>query len=419
MSDFKKLFRITMKRFGIWILLISILVALANGLGLKNGLDVDSKNFKESINEMANATNISFKLKNRKIDKEFLSQAEEIAKTYQEKYKLKENEELQKVDEQEFQKNMENFQKEFGEDYYLITQPYYTYNNYLRTWKDYGGNKVENSYGGNYIEDLTLPICFFIFIIAILVTSLEESLPYYEFTCMFPWRKKDEIVMKSIMVFIFGLSIFLINYLIGLGLMKASDWGPLISLIGLETISKMLLMFFATSIFSVALGMIAGNFIGHLGLSIIAIGSFRLVKTLIFVIISIFNKNVAYDFSENYNNIANNLPEILKPFEIVFNVNKSYLSIAGFLIIAILWAILAYGINSKISSEKSGLMIISKPVSIWAKTLGILSLTSVIYYLISIVVAPYNMLINLIIYALGFLISYKLFDVLFKVRLKF
>lgn len=419
MSDFKKLFRITMKRFGIWILLISILVALANGLGLKNGLDVDSKNFKESINEMANATNISFKLKNRKIDKEFLSQAEEIAKTYQEKYKLKENEELQKVDEQEFQKNMENFQKEFGEDYYLITQPYYTYNNYLRTWKDYGGNKVENSYGGNYIEDLTLPICFFIFIIAILVTSLEESLPYYEFTCMFPWRKKDEIVMKSIMVFIFGLSIFLINYLIGLGLMKASDWGPLISLIGLETISKMLLMFFATSIFSVALGMIAGNFIGHLGLSIIAIGSFRLVKTLIFVIISIFNKNVAYDFSENYNNIANNLPEILKPFEIVFNVNKSYLSIAGFLIIAILWAILAYGVNSKISSEKSGLMIISKPVSIIAKTLGILSLTSIIYFLMSVVVGPYNLLLNLIIYGLGLLLSYKLFDVLFKVRLKF
>lgn len=419
MSDFKKLFRITMKRFGIWILLISILVALANGLGLKNGLDVDSKNFKESINEMANATNISFKLKNRKIDKEFLSQAEEIAKTYQEKYKLKENEELQKVDEQEFQKNMENFQKEFGEDYYLITQPYYTYNNYLRTWKDYGGNKVENSYGGNYIEDLTLPICFFIFIIAILVTSLEESLPYYEFTCMFPWRKKDEIVMKSFMVFIFGLSIFLINYLIGMGLMKASDWGPLISLIGLETISKMLLMFFATSIFSVALGMIAGNFIGHLGLSIIAIGSFRLVKTLIFVIISIFNKNVAYDFSENYNNIANNLPEILKPFEIVFNVNKSYLSIAGFLIIAILWAILAYGVNSKISSEKSGLMIISKPVSIIAKTLGILSLTSIIYFLMSVVVGPYNLLLNLIIYGLGLLLSYKLFDVLFKVRLKF
>lgn len=419
MSDFKKLFRITMKRFGIWILLISILVALANGLGLKNGLDVDSKNFKESINEMANATNISFKLKNRKIDKEFLSQAEEIAKTYQEKYKLKENEELQKVDEQEFQKNMENFQKEFGEDYYLITQPYYTYNNYLRTWKDYGGNKVENSYGGNYIEDLTLPICFFIFIIAILVTSLEESLPYYEFTCMFPWRKKDEIVMKSFMVFIFGLSIFLINYLIGMGLMKASDWGPLISLIGLETISKMLLMFFATSIFSVALGMIAGNFIGHLGLSIIAIGSFRLAKTLIFVMISIFNKNVAYDFSENYNNIANNLPEILKPFEIVFNVNKSYLSIAGFLIIAILWAILAYGVNSKIYSEKSGLMIISKPVSIIAKTLGILSLTSIIYFLMSVVVGPYNLLLNLIIYGLGLLLSYKLFDVLFKVRLKF
>ena len=408
-----------MKRFGIWILLISILVALANGLGLKNGLDVDSKNFKESIDKMASATNISFKSKNRKIDKEFLSQAEEIATAYQEKYKLKENEELQKVDEQEFQKNMENFQKEFGEDYYLITQPYYTYNNYLRTWKDYGGNKVENSYGGNYIEDLTLPICFFIFIIAILVTSFEESLPYYEFTCMFPWRKKDEIIMKSIMVFIFGLSIYLINYLIGMGLMKASDWGPLISFVGIETISKMLLTFLATSIFAVALGMIAGNFIGHLGLSIIAIGSIRLLKTLIFVIIAVFDSSIAYDFSDNYNNFANSLPEFFKPFDIVFNVDKSYPSIAGFLVIAILWAILAYGVNSKISSEKSGLMIISKPVSIWAKTLGILSLTSVIYYLLSIVVAPYNMLINLIIYALGFLISYKLFDVLFKVRLKF
>lgn len=419
MSDFKKLFRITMKRFGIWILLISILVALANGLGLKNGLDLDSKNFKESIDRMASATNISFELKDKKIDKEFLSQAEEIATAYQEKYNLSENEYKKFDDESDFEKMMTNFQEKYGKDYYSITQPYDMYRNYLRTWKDNGGNKIENSYGGNYIEDLTLPICFFIFVIAILVTSLEESLPYYEFTCMFPWRKKDEIVMKSIMVFIFGLIIFIINYIVGMGLMKASDWGPLINLIGFEIISKMLLMFLATSIFAVALGMIAGNFVGHLGLSIIAIGSFRLIETLIFVIVAIFNQKLANDLSDNYNNIANSLPEFLKPFDIVFNVDKSYPSIAGFLIIAILWAILAYGVNSKISSEKSGLMIISKPVSIWAKTLGILSLTTVIYYLISIVVAPYNMLIKLIIYALGFLISYKIFDVLFKVRLKF
>lgn len=419
MSDFKKLFRITMKRFGIWILLISILVALANGLGLKNGLDVDSKNFKESIDKMASATNISFKSKNRKIDKEFLSQADEIAKAYEEKYNLSENEYKKFNNESDFEKMMTNFKDKYGRDYYAVTQPYYTYHDYLTTWQDNGGNRIENSYGGNYIEDLTLPICFFIFIIAILVTSFEESLPYYEFTCMFPWRKKDEIVMKSFMVFIFGLSIYLINYLIGMGLMKASDWGPLISFVGIETISKMLLMFFATSIFAVALGMIAGNFIGHLGLSIIAIGSFRLVKTLIFVIIAVFDSSIAYDFSDNYNNFVNSLPEFFKPFDIVFNVDKSYPSIAGFLIIAILWAILAYGVNSKISSEKSGLMIISKPVSIIAKTLGILSLTSIIYFLMSVVVGPYNLLLNLIIYGLGLLLSYKLFDVLFKVRLKF
>ena len=408
-----------MKRFGIWILLISILVALANGLGLKNGLDVDSKNFKESIDKMASATNISFKSKNRKIDKEFLSQADEIAKAYEEKYNLSENEYKKFNNESDFEKMMTNFKDKYGRDYYAVTQPYYTYHDYLTTWQDNGGNRIENSYGGNYIEDLTLPICFFIFIIAILVTSFEESLPYYEFTCMFPWRKKDEIVMKSFMVFIFGLSIYLINYLIGMGLMKASDWGPLISFVGIETISKMLLMFFATSIFAVALGMIAGNFIGHLGLSIIAIGSFRLVKTLIFVIIAVFDSSIAYDFSDNYNNFVNSLPEFFKPFDIVFNVDKSYPSIAGFLIIAILWAILAYGVNSKISSEKSGLMIISKPVSIIAKTLGILSLTSIIYFLMSVVVGPYNLLLNLIIYGLGLLLSYKLFDVLFKVRLKF
>lgn len=56
-----------------------------------------------------------------------------------------------------------------------------------------------------------------------------------------------------------------------------------------------------------------------------------------------------------------------------------------------------------------------------AKWAGILSLTSILFVITASIVTPdtSNVIIRIIIYGLSLLISYKLFDILFKIRLKF
>ena len=66
-------------------------------------------------------------------------------------------------------------------------------------------------------------------------------------------------------------------------------------------------------------------------------------------------------------------------------------------------------------------MVKNKALSGIAKWSGILSLTSILFVIASSIITPdtSNIIIRIITYGLSLLISYKLFDILFKIRLKF
>lgn len=414
MSDFKNLFKITVKRYGIWILLISLMIAMTFGLQSRARLKNEADNLKGSVNVMAEDLDISID-SDGKITKEYLDEASTVADKYAKKYGILTDEEMNNLADEDWNDYSDKAINKYGSKFWEYESNYRTFQNIKES-----NQEVSNIFT-YYVGGTTFGMLVLVAILSILITSLEQSLPFYDFTLMFPWKKRDEVWMKALVVFIIGLAMFIINMLLNMVMINASDFSPLMdfSKIG-DPILQSILLILATSFITVSTGMIAGNFLGHGGLGIIAVGSIEFFKYIVQVFLTIFAPNFASAMSSSFSKFIENLPDIIKPFFSLVNVRNTYPTIVGYIIVAGLWTLLAYLINSKSSSEKSGYLIISKPVEYVAKIWGILSFTTVLYLIGSAPISGMgSMILELIIYVVALLISIKLFDILFKVRLKF
>ncbi len=414
MSDFKNLFKITVKRYGIWILLISLMIAMTYGLQSRARLKNEAENLRGSVNVMAEDLDTSIDNEG-KITKEYLDEASTIANKYAEKYGILTDDQMKNLADEDWNDYSDKAINKYGSKFWEYESNYRTFQNIKES-----NLEVSNIFT-YYIEDTAFGIVVLVAILAMLITSLEQSLSFYDFTLMFPWKKRDEVWMKALVVFIIGLAMFLINLLLNIAMISSSDFAPLMDFSKLgDPILQSILLIFATSFITVSTGMIAGNFLGHAGLGIIAIGSIELLRYIVDVFLMIFAPDFASSASSSFSKFVENLPGVLKPFFSLINVKMDYPNIIGYIIVAGLWTLLAYLINSKSSSEKSGYLIISKPVEYIAKIWGILSFTTVLYLIGSAPISGMgSMILELIIYVVALLISIKLFDILFKVRLKF
>lgn len=414
MSDFKNLFKITVKRYGIWILLISLMIAMTYGLQSRARLKNEAENLRGSVNVMAEDLDTSIDNEG-KITKEYLDEASTIANKYAEKYGILTDDQMKNLADEDWNDYSDKAINKYGSKFWEYESNYRTFQNIKES-----NLEVSNIFT-YYIEDTAFGIVVLVAILAMLITSLEQSLSFYDFTLMFPWKKRDEVWMKALVVFIIGLAMFLINLLLNIAMISSSDFAPLMDFSKLgDPILQSILLIFATSFITVSTGMIAGNFLGHAGLGIIAIGSIELLRYIVNVFLTIFAPNFSSSMYSSFSKFVENLPGVLKPFFSLFNVRMTYPTIVGYIIVAGLWTLLAYLINSKSSSEKSGYLIISKPVEYIAKIWGILSFTTVLYLIGSAPISGMgSMILELIIYVVALLISIKLFDILFKVRLKF
>lgn len=414
MSDFKNLFKITVKRYGIWILLISLMIAMTYGLQSRARLKNEARDLRDVVSDMADDLDIRIE-NNGKITKEYLDEASTIADKYAKKYGILTDEEKENLTDEDWNEYTEKALDKNGSKFWEYESKYSTFQSIKKS-----NQEVSNIFT-YYVEDTTFGMLVLVAILAILITSLEQSLPFYDFTLMFPWKKRDEVWMKALVVFIIGLAMFIISMLLNIVMINASDFSPLMDFSKLgDPILQSILLILATSFITVSTGMIAGNFIGHAGLGIIAIGSIEFLRYIVDVFLMIFAPDFASSASSSFSKFVENLPGVLKPFFSLINVKMNYPNIIGYIIVAGLWTLLAYLINSKSSSEKSGYLIISKPVEYVAKIWGILSFTTVLYLIGSAPISGMgSMILELIIYVVALLISIKLFDILFKVRLKF
>lgn len=410
MKDFKKMLKLTWKRYAIWIILVGFFFTLSNVLGVKNNLKYDAMRITDNITEMESyLTGKKTYRRGQKIDEKYLKEAEKTAQAFAKKYKLTYRpersydeayvEELNKAD---------------------LWDKQSTYEEYMR------GMENVNLYKLDMTEKLTSSMAISIIFIIILtmgLTSIEESLNYYDFTRMLPWSKKKEFLMKLGISLIFGLALFLINSLMISITIKGSVFSEIASFRAFPNfLMKTMISLVSASLVGVSLGLLAGNFLGHIGLSIIAVGFIDWFQLIIFSFLGIFGDLYATKFNDAYNNFKDGLSPARKVFLSLINVNfdKTPTLWAG-LVVALIIGLIAYFLIGKSSAERSGYMVKNKALSGIAKWSGILSLTSILFVIASSIITPdtSNIIIRIITYGLSLLISYKLFDILFKIRLKF
>lgn len=427
MRDLKNIIKLTIKRSSIWILLLAILVATNFNLGQKR-VHVDAaREMRETLAKMQDDVGGDFDI-NGNIDKEYMANAEKLANKYADKYELASLYDPYAIDEKgiDYIANKTGLSEDEIWNIMIPLQDYQRLSYTLLMWEEpYKNDKGEiekHSVGlEDFLTSISGPIVYFLVLIGIFITSLEQSLAYYDFSMMYPWKKRDEVWMKAIALSAIGLGLFLLNFIIGTLMLKGSVIGGLINFTGIGLpLAKILVRIIGVSILAVATGMLAGNFLGHIGLLIIAFGGLDLFTTVLNIIVSIFSDTAATKFSHSYDLYWQNASDFLRPFKGLFNLRETWPSYGGFILLVVLWAILAYLVAAKASSEKSGMMVISRPVEIFCKYYAILSLACILYVIVgSTFAAGASVLVNLIIFVLGLLLSKKLFDILFKVRLKF
>ena len=410
MKDFKKMLKLTWKRYAIWIILVGFFFTLSNVLGVKNNLKWDAVRITDNIAEMESyLTGKKTYRRDQKIGEKYLKDAEKTAQAFADKYKL------------EYRGDRfydEAYNEKLNKDNLWDKQN--IYEEYMR------GMENVKSYKLDMTEKLTSSMSIsliFILILGMGLTSIEESLNYYDFTRMLPWSKKKEFFMKLGLALIFGLALFLINSLMVSVTIKGSVFSEIASFAALPNFfMKTMISLVSASLVGVSLGLLSGNFLGHMGLGIISVGFIEWFKLIIFSFLGIFGDQYANNFNDNFNNFKEGLSPAGKVFLSLINADfdKTPTLWAG-LVVSLIIAIGTYLLIGKSSAERSGYMVKNNVLSGIAKWAGILSLTSILFVITASIVTPdtSNVIIRIIIYVLSLLISYKLFDILFKIRLKF
>ena len=410
MKDFGKLLKLTWKRYAIWLILVGFFFTLFNTLEVKSNLKWDAFRITDNVRKMENYLGEEkSRPDDQKIDEKYLKDAEKTAQAFAKKYKLKYQEE--RAYDEEY---MEKLNKSD------LWDKQNTYEEYMR------GRENLDSYKLDMTEKLTSSMALslvFIMIISMGLTSIEESLNYYDFTRMLPWSKKREFLMKVGVALVFGLALFIINILMVTITIKGSVFSEIASFAKIEIfLMKSMISLVSASLVGVSLGLLAGNFLGHIGLSIIAIGFMEWFKLIIYSFLGIFGDTYPENFNDAYYNFKKGLSPAQQVFLSLINASfdKTSTLWAG-LVVALIIAVGTYFLIGRSSAERSGYMVKNEVLSEICKWAGILSLTSILFVIIAGLIGTdeANIILRILAYGLSLLISYKLFDILFKIRLKF
>ncbi|WP_311482293.1 hypothetical protein [uncultured Anaerococcus sp.] len=410
MKDFRKLLKLTWKRYAIWLILVGFFITLSNTLGVKSNLKWDAFRVTDNVRKMERYIGEEkTHSDDQKIDEKYLKEAEKTAQAFAKKYKLRYREEMSYDEEY-----MEKLDKDD------LWEKQSTYEEFMR------GMENLDSYKLDMTEKLTSSMALslvFIMIISMGLTSIEESLNYYDFTRMLPWSKKREFLMKIGVALVFGLALFTINTLMVTITIKGSALSEIASFAKIGTfLMKSMISMVSASLVGVSLGLLAGNFLGHIGLGIIAIGFMEWFKLIIYSFLAIFGNTYPGNFNDAYYNFKKGLSPAGQVFLSLINADFEKISTlwAG-LAVALIIAIGTYFLIGRSSAERSGYMVKNKVLSQICKWAGILSLTSILFVIIAGLISSGegNIILRILSYALSLLISYKLFDILFKIRLKF
>ena len=135
--------------------------------------------------------------------------------------------------------------------------------------------------------------------------------------------------------------------------------------------------------------------------------------------LQVFSTNMADKFYSAMASFEEGLHPFIKTLlSIVYIDVEDIRTILAFVLVAALIFCLALYLSKNQTSERSGYMIVNKKVSLFCKLIATLTLANLMTSLLASVFVDTSFLV-MIIFVLSLLLSYKFFDMLFDIRLKF
>lgn len=416
MKDFKKEISILNRRNGFWIVLVIAVSLLFSGLFQTNSLDGTYKSLIQTTNKLNTIakTNTKYK-KDTKLDEKFFKENdilfEKIAKKY--KYDKHINFDYEKASQKEIDK-FEQFQIKYGE-YFQILDQY-----------KFMSNQAKGKSKDLYFTSILSIGAILSIVLGFLFSSMEHATSYYEFARTYPWTKKKDFLMKIgfglIIIFAFVLISSFLNYMI----IKTSNYEILKT--GISQIPETIKSFGTLSAIYLAvlsIGFMAGNILGHIGLSIITFAFLDILDGLIENISEILLGYSNYDRSiasfinnkipDNGSIINTVLRMVLRPLP---NFDTSKNSIIGLIIFSIIVFAISYSLIEKTKTENSGKMVLLKPIECLAKVLVILSFSSIGTMIFQSSLFEGFSIMNFVVFGILIFVFTKIFNILFKLRLK-
>ena len=416
MGDFKREISILWKRNGFWIVLAFAISLLFSGFFETNSLEADYKSLLQTTNDLNMMAKTDKKYdEDTSIDKKFFEENDPLFKKMAKKYKF------EKYGDFDYENASEDEAKEF--DQYNLENGEYL--STLRNYK-YFSNSLKLKSNMNFNDSMYFMGIIVVVILGFLFSSIEHATSYYEFSRMYPWTKRKDFLMKIglglIIIFSFVVLGSLLNYMI----IRTSNFDILKSASGLG--QRSLRNFgFLSAIYLVILsvGFMAGNILGHIGLGILTFLSVDIVDTINGNIVSLI-KGEDYYYNSIGNWINSRFSAKGRYFDRVFrvilrpavNYENTLASILGLIIFALICFVIAFLLIDRIKTEKSGMMILLKPIEYIAKILIITLLASGGAMIFQSAVFEGFSIINFVIFAILIYVFTKIFNILFNLKLK-
>lgn len=416
MKDFKKEISILTRRNGFWIILVVAVSLLFSGLFQTNSLDASYRSLIQTTNTLNKMAKTGEKYgKDLKIDKKFFQDNDILFEKMAKKYKYDEyiNFDYEKASQKEIDER-EEFQLKYGE--YISTLDQYKYLSHEAKGKS-------NNFYFSYISVMGIVVAI---VLGVLFSSMEHSTSYYEFARVYPWTKKKDFLMKigfGLMI-VLGFVIFssALNYMI----LKTSNFEILKT--GTRQIPETIKGFGMLSAIYLAIlsvGFMAGNILGHFGLTIMTFGFLDILDGIIGNI-----SQILFGYSDNNRTFASliekNIPingspvntilrVILRP---LINFDTTKFAVIGLILFSLIVFSVSFSLIEKTKTENSGKMVLLKPIANLAKILVIMLFASIGTMIFQSSIFEGFSIMNFVVLGILIFVFTKIFNILFKLKLK-
>lgn len=416
MKDFKKEISILTRRNGFWIILIVAVSLLFSGLFQTKSLDDSYSSLIQTTNTLNKMAKTGKKYdKYTKIDKKFFKDNDILFEKMAKKYKYDEyiNFDYEKASQKEIDER-EEFQLKNGE--YISTLDQYKYLS----------REAKGKSNNFYFNSVSALGVILVIVLGFLFSSMEHSTSYYEFARVYPWTKKKDFLMKIgfglMIIFIFVLLASSLNFMV----LKTSNFDILKT--NTRQIPESIKSFGSLSAIYLAIlsaGFMAGNILGHFGLTIMTFGFLDILDGIIGnisqALLGYSDNNITFA-SLIEKNIPNSgspvntiLRVILRPLT---NFDTTKYGVLGLIIFSLIVFSISFSLIEKTKTENSGKMILLKPIENLAKILVILLFASIGTMIFSSSIFDGFSIMNFVVFGILIFIFTKIFNILFKLKLK-